>query len=148
MEDNTNVTNFVLVDSGILPEVYRKVLAAKALIASGKASSASAAAKMAGISRSAYYKYKDAVYEYHRDEGVNTITLLANLVDSPGILSTVMNALYQDGANIVSISQNIPVNNVASVSITARIDNLKTPVDDLVDRLNRLEGVRMLERIK
>ena len=81
---------YLLVEQSILPEVYTKVLAAKSLLASGEAASASAAAKMAGISRSAYYKYKDKIFEYSGDNE-DTATINAKLTDNAGLLSSVMN---------------------------------------------------------
>lgn len=104
---------YVLVNSEKLPEVYRAVLKAKNLLAEGKATSASQAAKMAGISRGAYYKYKDAIFEYRQNDDGETITLFANLLDNPGVLSAMLSTLYEAGANILSVNQNIPVNNVA-----------------------------------
>lgn len=139
---------YVLVNSEILPEVYRKVLLAKTQLATGKATSASQAAKMAGISRSAYYKYKDAIYEYRQAEVGETVTLFANLIDNPGVLSNVMSFLYQAGANILSVNQNIPVNNVASVSIAIRVNEMESDVDELFEKIRQLNGVKSVDEIK
>lgn len=135
-------------NSEILPEVYRKVLLAKSYLATGKASSASQAAKLAGISRSAYYKYKDAIYEYRQAEVGETVTLFANLIDNPGVLSNVMSSLYQAGANILSVNQNIPVNNVASVSITIRVNEMQNDLDSLLSQVRELSGVKSVDEIK
>ena len=78
--------NYVLVNKDILPEVYSKVIAANKLLATGEATSASQAAKMAGISRSAYYKYKDQIFEYS-ENSEDTVTFNAKLLDNAGVLS-------------------------------------------------------------
>lgn len=54
---------FLLVDVNVLPEVFLHVLKAKELLASGKAKNISVATKMAGLSRSAFYKYKDCIFD-------------------------------------------------------------------------------------
>ena len=109
--------NYLLVDMSVLPEVYVKVIEAKGYLQSGEAANASQAAKMAGISRSAYYKYKDKIFEYS-EQGDDVTTINAKLQDNAGVLSSVMNELYLAGANILAVNQSIPVNNIADVSIT------------------------------
>lgn len=111
---------FLLVDLSVLPEVFTKVVEAKRYMAQGKAKSYSDAAKMAGISRSAFYKYKDKVYPYESNSLTRVLTLTVTLVDEPGILSSLITGLYQIGANIITINQNIPVDGVgAGIGIAA-----------------------------
>ena len=133
--------NYVLVNKDILPEVYSKVIAANKLLATGEATSASQAAKMAGISRSAYYKYKDQIFEYS-ENSEDTVTFNAKLLDNAGVLSSVMNALYQAGANVLSINQSIPVKSVADVSITVRISETDISIDQLSDNIKDINGVK------
>lgn len=138
--------NYLLIDSSILPEVYSKVIAAKKLIASGDASSASQAAKMAGISRSAYYKYKDKIFEYS-GQTEDTATVNAKLLDNAGVLSSVMNELYLAGSNVLSVNQSIPVNGIADVSITVRISNTDTTNDELIENIKKVSGVKSAELV-
>ena len=84
---------YLLVDMSILPEIYAKVVEANGYLQSGEATSASQAAKMAGISRSAYYKYKDKIFEYN-EQGDDVTAINAKLIDNAGVLSSVMNELY------------------------------------------------------
>ena len=86
--------NYLLLDMSVLPEVYVKVIEAKG----------SQAIKMAGISCSAYYKYKDKIFEYS-EQGDDTTTINAKLLDNAGVLSSVMNELYLAGANILAVNQ-------------------------------------------
>lgn len=138
--------NYYLIDSSILPEVYSKVVKAKNLILSKEASTVSAAVKMAGISRSAYYKYKDKIFEYS-EQGEDTATINARLEDNAGVLSSVMNELYLSGANVLSVNQSIPVNSVANVSITARIADISSLNEEMIKRLKIIDGVKSVELI-
>ena len=93
---------FLLVDADVLPDVFVKVLQAKELLASGAVSNISTAARQAGISRSAFYKYKDTVF--NADAGRETITVIATLLDKTGALQTLLSGISAAGASIVSPS--------------------------------------------
>ena len=133
-------SSMLLVDSKVLPSVFEGVVLAKELLADGRAQNASQAAKMAGISRSAFYKYKDYVFKYS-DNTLNTVTLFAKLSDKAGMLSLITTALYELGANILTVNQGIPVNNTADVSITVKTDDIKIPISEVLDTLKGIDGV-------
>lgn len=137
--------NYVLVNAEILPNVYRKVLEAKEYLASGDASNATQAAKMAGISRSAYYKYKDGVFEYNPENAEEMATLSLILLDTKGVLSAVTNELYLVGANVLSINQEVPQNGVARVSLTMRIAEMTVSVERLTEKLKTVSGVKSVK---
>ena len=124
---------YLLVDMSVLPDVYAKVIEAKGYLQSGEAANSSQAAKMAGISRSAYYKYKDKIFEYS-EQGDDALTINAKLKDNAGVLSSVMNELYLAGANILAVNQSVPVNNIADVSITVRFSDAQQITDDTADK--------------
>ncbi len=84
------------------------MLEAKRYLASGDAQSATQAAKMAGISRSAYYKYKDGVFEYNPENAEEIETLSLTLVDTKGVLSAIVNEIFLVDANVLSINQDVP----------------------------------------
>ena len=125
----------MLVDAGILPEVYRKVLTAKKYLATGKAASVKEAAQLAGISRSAYYKYKDAIFEY------GTSTVKARLQDSAGVLSGFIGAISRVGGNVLSVNQSLPQDGAADVTVTVRIADLSVEPARLPALLEQLDGV-------
>lgn len=133
--------NYYLVNASILPPVYAKVIEAKSYLASGEASSTSQAVKMAGISRSAYYKYKDSIFEYSTDSNDETLTINAKLKDNAGVLSALMNELYKAGANILSVSQSVPVNSVADVSVTVRATDMTVTAQVLIENIKSIKGV-------
>lgn len=138
---------YVLVDESVLPEVYSKVIFAKQLLTSGAADSASQAAKLAGLSRSAFYKYKDFVFSYNKSTAERIVTICFTLKDKPGVLSQLLAELYRLGANILTVNQNIPIQNTALVSITARVDSLTVSVDEMLSVLKSIEGVKTLQQI-
>ena len=102
---------------------------------------------MMGISRSAFYKYKDCVYQYTSNVSENIITVYAALLDQPGVLSRLLGELYQVGANILTINQNIPVDSVAPVSISVSLEGLTVSREELFTTLRQLEGVVEVRRI-
>ncbi len=131
---------YLLIDSSILPDVYPKIIKAKKLLLSGEAASVSAAVKMAGISRSAYYKYKDKVFEY-TESAEDMLTIRARLTDNAGVLSAVINRLFRLGANILSINQSVPVNGSADVSITLSSTNITVSNEILINKITEIDGV-------
>lgn len=141
-------STFLLIDAAVLPDVFARVLEAKQLLSAGKAGSAAEAARMAGISRSAFYKYKDAVYAYNSETNASRIiSIHAVLQDKPGVLMAVISAFYNVGANILTINQNIPISGLAPVSISANIEQMKIGLDELVKRLQTIAGVNTIENI-
>ena len=138
--------NYLLVDMSVLPEVYVKVIEAKGYLQSGEAANASQAVKMAGISRSAYYKYKDKIFEYS-EQGDDVTTINAKLQDNAGVLSSVMNELYLAGANILAVNQSIPVNNIADVSITVSFAQSGHMTDEVLEKIKSVGGVKSAESV-
>lgn len=138
--------NYLLVDMSILPDIYIKVLKAKNYLLSGEAQNATQAAKMAGISRSAYYKYKDKIFEYS-EQGDDVTTINAKLQDNAGVLGSVMNELYLAGANILAVNQSIPVNNIADVSITVSFAQSGHMTDEVLEKIKSVGGVKSAESV-
>ena len=141
-----NAPQWVLADISALPEVFGRVLEAQQHLAAGRAATAAEAAKMAGISRSAYYKYKDAVQPYRTSQPEQLLTVHLLLRDKPGALSAVLAAFADNGANILTVNQNIPTDGRASVSVSARTEHLTVPVEQLLQLLKSISGVEKLTR--
>ena len=118
-QQTDNDPRFLLVDESVLPEGFAKVVEAKDLLRSGRASTAAQAARLAGISRTAFYKYRDAVFSYDAGKSGGIVTVHLILQDNPGVLSALLAAFADAGANILTVNQNIPAGGVASVSISA-----------------------------
>uniref|UniRef100_UPI0040279B88 ACT domain-containing protein n=1 Tax=Eubacterium sp. TaxID=142586 RepID=UPI0040279B88 len=133
---------YLLINEELLPDVYSKVIKAKTLLASGDAANATKAAQMAGLSRSAYYKYKDGVFEYNPQNDGEMLTLSLKLLDTKGVLSAVTNELYLVGANVLSINQKVPENGIADVQLTAYISEMTVDEDSLISKLKEINGVK------
>jgi len=136
-----DIQQLVVVDSKVLPEIYLKVLDAKRMIARGEAKSSVDACKVIGISRSAYYKYKDCVFSYEDKLTHKIISLYAVLKDEPGILSSILTKLYELGANVLTVNQNIPIDSVATVTISIRLNSDSIGNSMIKTKLNELYGV-------
>ncbi len=135
---------FYLVDAHVLPEVFLKVVRAKELLASGQARNISAATRAVGLSRSAYYKYKDCIFD--SENGRELITVMATLRDQTGALQSLLAGISSAGASIVTINQATPENGAAQVAVTIRTDTMQMTPDELAAMLARqstVVGVRL-----
>lgn len=140
-------SNLLLIKADVLPEIFEKVLRAKSLLACKRVKSASEAAKICGISRSAFYKYKDSVF-YYSDKGLGrVINLSAVLEDRPGILSTFIAALCEMNVNILTINQGMPSGGVASVTVSYRNEKDGCEVETVLKRLKEIDGVVTLTQV-
>lgn len=136
-----NDYKFLLVKSDALPSVYKNVLIVKEMLARGEAANISEAIRKTGISRSAYYKYKDCVFAYSGNEENQTLSLSVVLSDDAGKLSALTAFLYEIGANILTVNQSHPVDGAAAVTITLRTDNIEAPLSGLPDMIKAINGV-------
>ena len=124
-----------------MPEIYRKVAQAKNLLETGEETTVNAASKAVGISRSAFYRYKDAVRPFHDMLQGRIVTMQMLLRDEPGALSGVLNTLADTGVNVLTINQNLPVNGCAVVTITAETSRLEGSMEDLLRACKEAVGV-------
>jgi chorismate mutase len=142
-----NLPRYLLVESEAAPDAFRKVVEVKRLLSSGRARSVSEAAQLAGISRSAFYKYRDKVQPFNDMLSGNIITVSAMLRDEPGVLTRLTGILYESGANILAINQSIPVGGIAPVSVTVRVDNMTLSVEEMLNQIRRSDDVNNVEII-
>ena len=133
--------NYYIVDAEALPENFRKVVDARRMLDTGEAETVNQAVQLAGISRSAFYKYKDAVRPFQVMLHGRIVTFQIMLKDEPGILSHVLNLFAGSGANILTINQGIPINGCAVVTVNAETSGLEGSLQELLARLNGAEGV-------
>lgn len=138
-------SKYYIVKEKALPEVLLKVVEAKRLIDSEKALTVQEATDATGISRSSFYKYKDDIIPFHENIHGRTITLSIQLDDEPGLLSSILGKVAQYDANILTIHQAIPINGVASLTLS--IDILPTTGDfsALVGEMDALQGVHGIQ---
>ena len=124
-----------------VPEVLLKVVEAKRLLESEKAPSIQDAVDQVGISRSSYYKYKDDIFPFHDSARGKTITFACSMDDKPGLLSDVLKVVADFGANILTIHQTIPINGIASLSLSIQILDTTGDVSEMVAEIEKRSGV-------
>lgn len=138
MEDE----ELMLVSSAILPKVFSKVMQAKKMLEDGSVKTVNEAVRLAGISRSAFYKYKDYIFPFYKMEGVYTLSFIVN--DIPGVLSQILALFAKSEANILTINQNIPMNNIANITVSFKSTK---NVQNIIDDAKKIEGVKKAELI-
>ena len=143
--DSVKQTEYYLVERSLLPEVFQKVVEANAALKTGRAKTAAEAAQKVGLSRSAFYKYKDGVRPFYDAASGRVITFHLMLNDQPGVLSNLLQLMAQSGANLLTINQSIPMSGQASVTIAARTNNMTCTVEELMDQAAGIEGVHRIE---
>lgn len=140
-------TKYYVLTEQAVPEVLLKVVEAKKLVETGKEESVQKAVDRVGLSRSSFYKYKDDIFEFHDTTQGTTINLAVSMDDEPGILSDVLKVIAQSGANILTIHQSIPVNGVASLSISIQVLSEESDIYDILGNLERQKGVHNVKMI-
>ncbi|MGB0404909.1 MAG: ACT domain-containing protein [Fusobacterium sp.] len=132
---------YLIVSKKILPDYYEKVIEARRILELGKTKSVSEAVKMVGISRSTYYKYKDDVFlPCNSNLGKKALVSLM-LEHKRGVLSEVINYLSTVNGNIITINQNMPINNSASVIISLDISDINIPIEEIIVGLKDIKDV-------
>ena len=124
---------FFFLEASVLPEVFLRVLKAKELLASGEAKNISSATRKAEISRSAFYKYKDCIFDAENSKEV--LTVMATLLDKTGALQALLAGISAAGASIVTINQSTPENGTAQVAVSIRTGTMQMSVEEMLQRL-------------
>ena len=145
MVNSCKMKQFLYVDSEALPEYFVKVLKTKRLLESGFTKSVTEAARANGISRSTYYKYKDTVFESLAELSAHRATFMLSLSHEKGVLSNVLSLFSALGLNVLTISQSLPVNNLASVMISADITVSENSPEDILARAAKISGVQQIQ---
>ena len=136
---------YYIVAANALPEVFIKVAEAKRMMQTGEADTVGDATKTAGISRSAFYKYKDSVQPFNDMKAEHIITFYGMLKDNTGVLSHVLGIFASSGANILTINQSIPTNGCAAVTISAETSGMEQTLESLIAAASAVEGVIRFE---
>ena len=138
-------SKYYVVKEQAVPEVLLKVVEAKKLLDKGRVSTINEAADRVGISRSSFYKYKDDIFQFHDNAQGTTITLTFQMEDEPGLLSDVLKTVAEFGANILTIHQSIPINGVASLSLSVQVLPKTGDVSEMLAAMERQKGVRSVK---
>lgn len=138
---------YYIVNKSVLPEVFEKVVMAKKLLFSNKCKTVNEATATVGISRSAFYKYKDYVSVYVENSSSDIITLNVLLSDQVGLLSNLLSLLSNFGISILTINQNIPTNDIAPVTISMTTKSMTCSKEELIQSIKSLQGVLKVDSI-
>ena len=138
-------TKYFVVKQKAIPEVLLKVVEAKRLLESEKVLTIQEAVDAVGMSRSSFYKYKDDIFPFHDNSQGTTITLTFQMDDEPGILSDVLKIIAEYRANILTIHQSIPINGIASLTLSIQV--LQT-TGDISRMIEQLEGQTSVHHVK
>lgn len=141
------VGKYYIVDSCVLPEIFIKVMEAKRLLETGEAATINQAAAKAGVSRSAFYKYKDAIRPFNDMLSGRIVTVQLTLKDQPGVLSNVLNVIASLGGNVLTINQSIPGGGSAGVSVGVETSEMEVTLEELLARTAQVPGVVKCETL-
>ena len=142
MEDKSK---YFVVKQKAVPEVLLKVVEAKKLLETVRAITVQEAADRVGISRSSFYKYKDDIFPFYDNTKGKTITLVVQMDDKQGLLSDLLHVVAVYRANILTIHQSIPVNGVATLTLSVEVRDNTGNVSSMIDELEELEGIHYVK---
>ena len=140
-EDN----KYYVVKKRAVPEVLLKVVEAKRLIDSERAATVQEAADKVGIIRSSFYKYKDDIFPFHDNAKGKTITFMLQMDDEPGLLSDVLHKVADFHANILTIHQSIPINGIASLTLSVEVLPSTGDVSEMIEQIEKQTGIQYLK---
>ena len=138
-------TGYYVVRQKAVPEVLLKVVEAKKLLETEKVRSVQDAVDAVGISRSSFYKYKDDIFQFHDNTQGTILTLTFQMEDEPGLLSEVLGIVAKYGANILTIHQSIPINGMASLTLSIQILNTTQDVSQMFSDMEHTKGVHYVK---
>ncbi|MCD8502935.1 MAG: ACT domain-containing protein [Bacillaceae bacterium] len=138
---------FYLIREDILPEAMQKTIEAKELLNSGKVKRINEAVRAVDLSRSAFYKYKDAIFPFHTVVKENLITLSIHLEDRSGALSRLLSVVAEVGANVLTINQTIPLQGRATITITIETASMSMTIKQFLNKIQHLEAVEKVELV-
>lgn len=138
-------SKYFVVKQRAVPEVLLKVVEAKKLLETVRAITVQEAADRVGISRSSFYKYKDDIFPFYDNTKGKTITLVVQMDDKQGLLSDLLHVVAVYRANILTIHQSIPVNGVATLTLSVEVREDTENVSSMIDELEVLDGIHYVK---
>ena len=134
-------TKYFVVKKKAIPEVLLKVVETKRLLATNRGMTIQEATDEIGISRSSFYKYKDDIFPFHENEKGQTVTMVIQLDDTPGVMAELLQKVAEYKANILTIHQSIPVNGIASLSLSIDVFPTTGNVEDMKNSIESVQGI-------
>ncbi|AOZ71991.1 hypothetical protein BK816_00680 [Boudabousia tangfeifanii] len=134
-------SEYLIVHHSLLPEFCHKIVEINQKLHSGEFENISAATKATGISRSTYYKYKDRIFTPAKGQTERKAALSLNVRHQPGNLSRVLNLLGEHQISVLTISQSLPIAEVAAVLMTVDVSSADAPLETVLADLAQQPGV-------
>ncbi len=141
----TGESDYYVVRTNALPEVLRKVVEVKRLLEENANMSIQEAAEIAGISRSSYYKYKDDIFPFYDSSKGKTVTLVVQMIDELGFISKICSRISEYRANILTIHQSIPVNGIATLTISVEVRSDTRNITDMIHEIEMMDKVQYVK---
>lgn len=141
-EDMEKKTKYYVVREKAVSEVLLKVVEAKRILDSEQVTTVQEATEQVGISRSSFYKYKDDIFPFHDQAKGRTVTFILQMDDKPGILSDILRTIAEFRGNILTIHQSIPINGVASLSLSVQVLETTRDISEMLETMGKHRGVR------
>ncbi|MDY5845361.1 MAG: ACT domain-containing protein [Bariatricus sp.] len=138
-------TKYFVVKKKAVPDVLLKVVEVKRILAMNRGMTIQEATDEIGISRSSFYKYKDDIFPFHESEKGQTVTMVIQLDDTPGVMAELLQKVAEYKANILTIHQSIPINGVATITLSVEVLASTGNMSDMVDELEQHAGVHYLK---
>ena len=133
--------DYLIVHKSILPDYFEKVIQVRKLLENGKAKDVSQAVKIAGLSRSTYYKYKDWILEPSAMNEGRMAVISVMLSHEPGVLSSLLAKISEVGGSVVTITQSMPIHSIAQVTLSIDVSNIPGALEDLMADIGKIPGV-------
>ena len=138
-------TKYYVLKKKAVPEVLLKVVETKRLLATKRNMTIQEATEAIGISRSSFYKYKDDIFPFHENEKGQNVTMVIQLDDTPGVMAELLNKVADYGANVLTIHQSIPINGVATLTLSLEVLSTTGNMSELVEEMENNVGVHYLK---
>ena len=138
-------TKYYVLKKKAVPEVLLKVVEVKRLLAAERGLTIQEATERIGISRSSFYKYKDDIFPFHENEKGQTVTMVIQMDDTPGLLAELLREAAKYHANILTSHQSIPINGIATLTLSIEILSTTGNISEMVDEMEENEGVHYLK---
>ncbi|CAH0119114.1 MULTISPECIES: ACT domain-containing protein [unclassified Paenibacillus] len=138
---------YYLVREDILPEAVMKTVQVKQMLASGEAVTVHEAVERVGLSRSAFYKYKDGIFPLNQMQRERIVTISLDLEHRSGVLSKVLGLVAAHDGNVLTINQTIPLQGMANVVITVETTFMSGQLEAMMEAFRAQEGVRKVSLI-
>lgn len=138
---------YYIIHDKILPDILKKTVMAKELLKSGKVKTVNEASKIAKMSRSAFYKYKDYIFPFYEASHGKIVSISLILKHEPGVLSGILDEIARSFGNVLTINQNIPIQGLANVTISFETGNLVGNIEEMINTIKKKSGVQKIEII-